>query len=246
MGTVIVVTSGKGGTGKTSLTGGLSVGLANLGKKVLCIDADVGLRNLDIALGMTDTVLMDFTDVMEGRCSLSRAVADHPGIPNLSLLTAPLSISREPIQTDAFRALLSEARQLYDYILIDCPAGVGTGFQLATCDADQIILVSMNDFSAQRDAQRVVSQLSSSISTIRLVVNRVQPKLLRRLGATIDDVMDTIGLPLLGIVPEDSQVMLAANAGRALLQTSTKDAALAYRNIAKRIIGEQVPLMKIR
>jgi septum site-determining protein MinD len=246
MGTVIVVTSGKGGTGKTSLTGGLSVGLAELGHCVLCIDADIGLRNLDISLGMTDTVLMDFTDVMEGRCSLSRAVSPHPGIPNLSLLTAPLSFSREPVQKEDFKDLLSEARQSYDYILIDCPAGLGIGFQLATCDADEVIVVSMNDFSALRDAQRVVSQLPASISTIRLVVNRVQPKLLRRLGATIDDVMDTVGLPLLGIVPEDSQVILAANSGRALLQTNSKGAAKAYRNIAKRITGKQVPLIKIR
>ena len=246
MGTVIVITSGKGGTGKTSLTGGMGVGLADLGYSVLCIDADIGLRNLDISLGMTDTVLMDFTDVMEGRCSLSRAVAPHPVIQNLFLLTAPLSFSREPMQKADFKALLSNARQAYDYVLIDCPAGVGYGFQLATCDADEAIVVSMNDLSALRDAQRVVSQLSSSISTIRLVVNRVQPKLFRRLGATIDDVMDAVGLPLLGVVPEDPQVILASNKGRALLQFSTKRAAKAYRNIAKRIAGEQVPLMKIR
>jgi len=246
MGTVIVITSGKGGTGKTSLTGGLGVGLAELGTRVLCIDVDIGLRNLDISLGMTDTVLMDFTDVMEGRCTLSRAVAPHPGIPNLSLLTAPLTFSKEPIQKDQFKNLLTEARQSYDYILIDCPAGLGMGFQLATCDADEVIVVSMNDFSALRDAQRVVSQLPAKFSKIRLVVNRVQPKLLRRLGSTIDDAMDTVGLPLLGIVPEDSQVILSANAGRALLQTNSKGAATAYRNIAKRITGKQVPLMKIR
>jgi septum site-determining protein MinD len=246
MGTVVVITSGKGGTGKTSLTGGVAVALAELGNAVLCIDADIGLRNLDISLGMTDTVLMDFTDVMEGRCSLSRAVAAHPGIPNLYLLTAPLSYSRESILKVGFKALLDEARQQYDYVLIDCAAGLGFGFQLASCSAEEAIVVSMNDFSALRDAQRVVSQLAPSIPSIRLVVNRVQPKLFRRLGATIDDVMDAVGLPLLGVVPEDAQVILASNAGRALLQISNKRAAKAYRNIAKRLTGEQIPLMKIR
>lgn len=246
MGTVIVVTSGKGGTGKTALTGGVSVGLAQMGKTVLCIDCDIGLRNLDISLGMTDAVLMDFTDVMEGCCSLERAVAPHPAIANLFLLTAPLSAPRAPLQEADFRALLSEAKQSYDYVMIDSPAGLGLGFQLATCGAEAAILVSTGDASSLRDAQRVVSQISSSMPDIRLVVNRVVPKLLRRLGSTIDDVMDFVGLPLLGLVPEDPQVILAASSGRALLQTSSKGAAMAYRNIAKRIEGQQVPLMKIR
>lgn len=246
MGSVIVITSGKGGTGKTSLTGGVGAGLATLGYSVLCIDADIGLRNLDISLGMTDTVLMDFTDVMDGRCSLRRAVAPHPGIPNLYLLTAPLSYPRQPLQMHDFRTLLQEARARYDYILIDCPAGIGFGFRLASCDADRAIVVSTSDSSALRDAQRVVSQLSPSIPHIRLVVNRVQPKLLRRLGSTIDDAMDSTGLPLLGIVPEDAQVPLAANKGRPLLHISRKGAVTAYLNISGRIAGRRIPLMKIR
>ena len=245
MGSVIVITSGKGGTGKTTLTGGIGAGLATLGRSVLCIDADIGLRNLDIALGMTDTVLMDFTDVMEGRCSLDRAAAPHPAIPNLSLLTAPLTI-REPLREDGFRALLAEARKHYDDILVDSPAGFGAGFRLAVCGADRAIVVATGDSASLRDAQRTVGQLSSYISDIRLVVNRVQPKLLRRLGETIDDVMDATGLPLLGIVPEDPQVVLAAHSGRALMQTERKGAAVACLNIAKRMAGRQIPLMKIR
>lgn len=246
MGSVIVVTSGKGGVGKTSLTAGIGTGLAGLGRTVLCIDMDIGLRNLDISLGMTDAVLMDFTDVMTGKCTLERATAPHPGIPNLYLLTAPLTLPGEELREEDLKALLDQARDLYDDILLDCPAGIGSGFRLATRFADRALVVATTDPSSLRDAQRVVGQLSSTISNIRLVVNRVQPRLLRRLGSTIDDVMDSTGLPLLGIVPEDPQVVLSASAGRALLQTSRKGAAVAYLNVAKRLTGQRVPLMKIR
>ena len=246
MGTVIVITSGKGGTGKTAFTGGVAASLAQRGHKVLCIDADIGLRNLDISLGMTDAVLMDFTDVMDGRCALLPAAALHPSISRLFLLTAPISLPSEPLAQEGFRALLKEARAHFDYILIDCPAGLGPGFHLATCDADQAVIVSTSDTSALRDAQRVVAQIGTKVSLIRLVVNRVQPKLLKRLSSTIDDMMDFVGLPLLGLVPEDAQVMLAANEGRALLQGGYGEAANAYRNIATRITGERMPLSKIR
>lgn len=245
MGSVIVVTSGKGGTGKTSLCGGLGVALSECGRQVLCIDADVGLRNLDIALGMTDTVLMDFSDVMEGRCSLERAVAAHPGIPGLSLLTAPLSLNREDGLRERFALLIREARAAYDYVLVDSPAGVGLGFQLACCAADEAIIVSLSEFSAQRDAQRVLASLPTTIPVVRLVLNRVRPALFRRLGQTVDDIMDTLGLPLLGLVPEDTQVTLSSHAGRALLQSADRGAARACRNIAGRIMGKSIPLMKI-
>lgn len=246
MGSVIVVTSGKGGTGKTSLTGGVSSCLAALGRRVLCIDMDVGLRNLDIALGMTDRALMDFTDVLEGRCSLERAAVDHPVIRGLFLLTAPVSLPRGELSPTKMRGLLDEARRRYDYVLVDCPAGLGSGFRLAVCGADRALVVSTNDASALRDAQRTVTELSRSIGTIHLVMNRIQPKLLRRLHTTIDDAMDAAGLPLLGVVPEDEQVMLAANTAQPLILVSRRDAAQAYLNIAKRLTGEKVPLMKIR
>lgn len=245
MGTVIVITSGKGGTGKTSLTGGLGTGLAALGHSVLCIDGDIGLRNLDISLGMSDVALMDFTDVMEGRCPLTQAAVSHPAIPRLSLLTAPVH-PLQALQEEYYLAMLEEAKTNYEYILVDSPAGVGFGFRLAVSGADRAIVVSTSDASALRDAERTVELLSPSVPNIRLVVNRVQPKMLRRLGATIDDAMDSTGLPLLGLVPEDPQVMLAANAGNALLQTSRKGAIVAYLNIARRLTGQHVPLMKIR
>ena len=245
MGCVIVITSGKGGTGKTSLTGGLGTALALQGHKVLCIDGDVGLRNLDITLGMTDAALMDFSDVIAGRCPLGRAVAPHPSVSGLYLLTAPLTLPEDFPGEVGFRDLLAQARQAYEYVLVDSPAGLGAGFRLAVCDADRAIVVAVSDPSSLRDAQRVVSQLPK-LETIHLVVNRVRPRLLRRQGATIDDAMDTAGLPLLGLVPEDAKVVLAASSGRPLAQMSQRGAAKAYENIARRLTGQQVPLMRIR
>lgn len=245
MSRAIAVTSGKGGTGKTSLTGGVASCLAALGNSVLCIDMDIGLRNLDLALGMTDRVLMDFTDVIEGRCTLQRAAAKHPVIENLSLLTAPLSLT-SGITEEGMRDLLREAKAQYDYVLMDSPAGLGLGFRLAMCGADRAIVVSTTDASALRDAQRVVAELSRSLDHLHLVMNKVRPKLLKQLHTTIDDAMDAAGLPLLGVVPDDEQVILAANMGKPLILTSRRGAAIAYLNIARRLMGERVPLMRLR
>jgi len=245
MGTAIVITSGKGGTGKTSLTGGIGAALAQQGCRVLCLDADVGLRNLDIALGMADAALMDFSDVMAGLCPLDRAVAPHPGVEGLYLLTAPLTLPADFAGEEGFRGLLDQARQSYDWVLIDAPAGLGLGFRLATSGADRAIVAATCDPASLRDAQRVVEELSG-LSPVHLVVNRVKGRLLRRMGATIDDAMDAAGLPLLGLVPEDVQVVLAANSGRLVSQVTQKGAAAAYANIARRIRGESVPLLRIR
>ncbi len=244
MGTAIVITSGKGGTGKTSLTGGVASCLAALGRRVLCIDMDVGLRNLDITLGMTDRALMDFTDVLAGRCSLQRAAAPHPELVGLYLLTAPVHLPGPPVPEE-ISDLIAQAKAQFDYVLIDSPAGVGEGFHLAAHSADRAIVVSTSDASSLRDAQRAVGELS--MTTIHLVVNRVQPKLLHQLRSTIDDAMDAAGLPLLGVVPEDERVMLSANQSIPLiLATRGKGAALAYLNIAKRIEGLRVPIMRLR
>lgn len=244
MGTVITITSGKGGTGKTSIVGGVAASLALMGRRVLCIDMDVGLRNLDISLGLNDRCLMDFSDVALGRCPLARAAAEHPDIKGLSLLTAPMTLPPS-LTADKVRALLTEARAGYDYILIDSPAGLGTGFRLAVCGADRAIVVSTSDASSLRDAQRAVAELDG-LRQIHLVMNRIQTKLLRKLRATIDDAMDTAGLPLIGVVPEDPQVILCANLGRPLTTQGKRGAALACWNIAQRLEGYRVPIMRIR
>ena len=244
MGSVIVVTSGKGGTGKTSITGGVSSCLARLGKSVLCIDMDIGLRNLDITLGLSDRALMDFSDVVLGRCSLEKAAVSHPDLPGLSLLTAPMSFTPQLTQWQV-QELLDQARKRYDYVMIDSPAGLGQGFQLATCGADRALVVSTNDASSLRDAQRTVAELDR-LDQIHLVMNRIQPKLLRQLRTTIDDAMDAAGLPLIGVVPEDPRVILSANQGRPLILGGRQGAANACLNIAKRIQGLRVPIMRIR
>ncbi|MEQ2456638.1 septum site-determining protein MinD [Flavonifractor hominis] len=246
MSTAIVITSGKGGTGKTSLTGGVASCLAALGRQVLCIDMDIGLRNLDLTLGMSDRALMDFTDVLSGRCTLERAAVSHPVIQGLSLITAPVRLPQEPLSEQAMRELIRQAKQRYDYILMDSPAGLGEGFRLACCGADRVVVVSTTDASALRDAQRTVTILREELPRIHLVVNRVQPKLLRRLHTTIDDAMDAAGLPLLGVVPEDPQVMLCANQGQPLIVRTSRGAAIAYLNIARRLLGQRVPVMKLR
>ena len=246
MSTVIAITSGKGGTGKTSLTGGVASCLAALGHKVLCVDMDIGLRNLDLTLGMSDRALMDFTDVLSGRTTLERAAVPHPVIQGLYLLTAPLTQPRDVITEEKLRAFLAQAKASFDYVLLDAPAGLGGGFRMSVCGADRALVVSTTDASALRDAQRTVSVLRNRIPRIHLVVNRVQPRLLRRLHTTIDDAMDAAGLPLLGIVPEDPQVMLCANQGQPLILRASRGAAVAYLNIAKRLLGQKAPLMKIR
>ena len=244
MGTVIVITSGKGGTGKTSITGGVAASLAEMGRSVLCIDMDIGLRNLDISLGLNDRCLMDFSDVALGRCPLARAAVEHPGIKGLSLLTSPMTLPAS-LTTDKVRALLKEARAGYDYILIDSPAGLGAGFRLATCGVDRAIVISTNDASSLRDAQRTVAELEH-LQQIHLVMNRIQTKLLRKLRTTIDDAMDAAGLPLIGVVPEDPQVILCANLGQPLTTRGRRGAALACWNIARRLEGHRVPIMRIR
>ena len=244
MGTVISITSGKGGTGKTSITGGVAASLALMGRRVLCVDMDIGLRNLDITLGLNDRALMDFSDVALGRCPLARAAVEHPDLKGLYLLTAPMTLPAS-LTADKIRDLLDTARTEYDYILIDAPAGLGAGFHLAVCGADRVLVIATNDASSLRDAQRTVEKLEG-YRQVHLVMNRIQLKLLRRLRATIDDAMNAAGLPLLGVVPEDPQVILCANLGLPLSSRGKKGAALACWNIAQRLEGQQIPIMKIR
>lgn len=243
MGTAVMVTSGKGGTGKTSLTAGVASCLAALGRRVLCIDTDIGLRDLDLALGMSDRAVMDFSDVMEYRCPLLSAAVEQRSIRGLYLLTAPLSIGGT--DRERFCAMVDEAKEYFDFVFMDSPAGLGDGFQLAVSAADRAIVVSAVDPAALRDAQRTVAELHA-LPQLHLVMNRVQPKLIARLRTSIDSAMDTAGLPLLGVVPEDPAVTLATAAGVPLVLSTHKGAAPAYLNIAKRLLGQRVPLLRIR
>ena len=247
MGQCIAVVSGKGGTGKTSFTAGVGEALALSGRRVLCLDCDVGLRNLDLALGLSDRALMDFSDVAQGRCSLESAVVEHPRLPGLFLLTAPVRTRGRPETETQMADLLAEVRKRYDFCLLDAPAGLGTGFLLATASADRAVVVTTTDPSSLRDAQHTVMELDRFGSgKLHLVVNRVRKKLLRSMHATIDDAIDKAGLPLIGVVPEDDALPLAQSRGAALLLVSSTGAAAAYRNIAKRVTGQRVPLLRLR
>ena len=246
-GQCIAVVSGKGGTGKTSLVSSVGAALSLGGRRVLCLDCDVGLRNLDLALGLSDKALMDFSDVAQGRCSLESAAAEHPKLPGLFLLTAPVRSSRPPVTEREMRTLLEEVRKQFDYCLLDAPAGLGTGFRLAVCGADRCIVVTTADATSLRDAQHTVMELHRFPSgSLHLVVNRVRKKMLRQLHATIDDAIDRAGLPLLGVIPEDDALPLYLNQGLPLLPSGGQGASAAYQNIAKRIQGEKVPLARIK
>ena len=221
MGQCIAVVSGKGGTGKTSFTAGVGAALALSGLRVLCVDCDIGLRNLDIALGLSDAALMDFSDVAQQRCTLERAVVAHPQLAKLSWLTAPIRQRGQPVTGEQMASLLRAVRMQYDFCLLDAPAGLGDGFLLATAAADRCVVVTTAD--------------------------RVRKKLLRSMHATIDDAMDKAGLPLLGVVPEDDALPLALNRGSPiLLSAPASPASSAYRNIATRLRGGKAPLLRIK
>ena len=249
MGEVIAVVSGKGGTGKTSLCAGVATALAARGAKVLCIDCDVGLRNLDISLGLTENAALSFRDLSEGGYPLSRAMT-HPQFPTLSFLTAPMNCPAESLDLQAFLHLLRQARREYAYIFLDAPAGMDAGFRLAATDADRCILVTNSDPASIRDAARTAQTLElMGRRQIKLVVNRIRPKMISAMALTVDDVMDQSGLPLLGIVPEDEHVTFAAAFGKPLSTYVKKSpAAAAFDRIAQRIQGipVRIPIRKFK
>ena len=243
MGELFAVLSGKGGTGKTSVCSGVATALAEEGKRVLCIDCDVGLRTLDISLGISDSGALSFLDVAEGHYPLNRA-AKHPLYPTLSFLTAPMNCPVEKIDADSLGKMLRQARSEFDYIFLDAPAGVDAGFRLVSAVADRFLLVTGAGPAAVRDASRVGDLLElMGKKDVRLVVNRVDREMLSTVRLTIDDVMDSAGLPLTGIVLEDPNVTLAASFGQPLLKYAKRSpAARAYRKIAKRIQGFHEPI----
>jgi septum site-determining protein MinD len=243
VGELIAFLSGKGGTGKTSVCAAVATSLAKQGESVLCIDCDVGLRNLDIALAMTHQGALSFRDVYTGDYCLDQAAA-HPLYPSLRFLTAPVNCTAADIDGAAFGAMLQEARKHFEYIFLDAPAGVEAGFMLAARHADRVVVVTVTDPASIRDAARTgeVLQLMGK-SHIRLVVNRINEKLYNAGKFTVDDVIDQTGLQLLGIVPEDPAVVLAAAFEQPLIEYTKKGAAAACGRIAKRMLGYHVPLV---
>lgn len=242
MGELIAILSGKGGTGKTSVCAAVSSALSMQGMKVLAIDCDVGLQNLDIALGISELGALSFQEVADGGYTLDMAT-QHPIFPNLRFLTAPMNCGAESVDIASFGQMLEEARKAFDYIMLDAPAGIDAGFELAARFADRMVIVTGADPAAIRDAARAGEVLETmGKENVRLVVNRINKKMVAAMNITVDDIMDKAGLPLLGVVPEDENVVLAAAFRQPLLGTTKKGAAAACRRIARRIRGMSVPV----
>lgn len=244
---VILIASGKGGTGKTSFCAGIGTALHNMGKRVLLLDGDCGLRNLDIVFGMSDRVVYSFADVAEGMVPLYDAVARHPLYESLYLLTAPLFVPT--ISEDEMKGIVEQADAMQlDYLLIDGPAGLPASLSLLASIATQAILVTTPDNASVRAAESCARKIEEEycISRIRIVLNRVRPRLIRRgFADNIDDVMDTVGLPLLGIIPEEEHLIVCGNCGKSILTVKRSHAARAFGHIARRLNGERVPLVRL-
>ena len=243
MGKVIVIASGKGGTGKTTSVAALSSCMAALGYKTLSMDCDAGLKNLDLALAMSDFAVADFSDVIGGLLPLYDACTESPHIPNLFLLSAPALSGPENIDRGDMAALFREIRAEFDYCFVDAPSGIGAGLALAACGADMAIVISTSDLASMRDAQRTVQVLGDmQIPEIRLLINRVALGRLRKIGATADDIIDSVGAQLIGVVAEDKTVFLAPHEHTPLILHEKRRAAYHFLDIARRIAGEDIPL----
>jgi len=242
MGTSMVFTSGKGGTGKSTAVAAIGSCLAVLGQRVLCLDMDLRLPNLDLILGMSDLTTLDLLDVVTGHHTLEEAVVEHPMIKGLYLLIGP-ALCTEELTGEALARIVAEAKEQFDYCLIDGPAGLDEAFYLTAKDADTVVVVSTTDATSQRDAQRAVMELDEmGLDNIRMLLNRVRVQMITRSAINVDDIIDFVGVPLLGIVPEDPDVIAAATRFRPLVLYSRRWAASAFLRVAKRIMGEDIPL----
>lgn len=245
MGTSILITSGKGGTGKTACAAAIASALASLSHRTLCVDCDAALRNLDLTLGLSDQVLWDFADVLNGEVPASEAPVPHPRIKDLWFLSAPADIP-EDVSPDAFVRMIDVYREEYDYVILDSPAGIGAGFRLAAPASDLAVIVATGDLTSLRDGQRVAQELRAlGVSELRLLVNRVSPRAFRRVRRSVDEVIDTVGARLIGVVSEDEDVSEALNRQTPLLLYGSRRALPQLQNIARRLTGERIPLGRI-
>lgn len=240
-GRAIVVTSGKGGVGKTTTTANLGAALAASGKSVVLVDADVGLRNLDIVLGLEARVRHHVLDVLERKATLDDALVPDKRVAGLRLLAAAQTREKDEVDTEAFRALVEGLRERFDYVLIDCPAGIEKGFANAIAGADEAIIVCTPEVSAVRDADRVVGLLGDG-RAVKLIVNRLRPALVRKgKMLSVEDVNSILRLPLLGVIADEPDVIVSTNKGEPLALRSDSRTSAAYHAIAARVAGEDVP-----
>ena len=246
MNDVIVVTSGKGGVGKTTTTANVGTGLAASGKKVVLIDTDIGLRNLDVVMGLENRIVYNLVDVVEGNCRVKQALIRDKRYPGLYLLPSAQTRDKTAVNESQMRKLIEQLKEQFDYVLLDCPAGIEQGFKNAIAGANRALVVTTPEVSAIRDADRIIGLLeASAMGRIDLVINRMRFDMVKRGDMmSIEDVIDILAIDLIGAVPDDEHIVIATNQGEPLAGDSSL-AGTAYMNICKRILGEEVPLMNL-
>ncbi|MCY0869988.1 MAG: septum site-determining protein MinD [Firmicutes bacterium] len=247
MGDAIVVTSGKGGVGKTTSSANIGTALALLGKKVCLVDTDIGLRNLDVVMGLENRIVFDIVDVAQGNARIEQALIKDKRFDQLFLLAAAQTKDKLALRVDSVREIVRDLKERFDYVVIDCPAGIEHGFKVAIAGADQAIVVTTPEQAAVRDADRVIGLLEKErIASPRLIVNRIRTHMVKAGDMLdIDEIVNVLSLDLLGVVPDDEHVIRAANQGEPTVVKPDSKASIAYRNIARRILGEAVPLMDL-
>ncbi len=248
MSEVIVITSGKGGVGKTTTTANIGTGLALMGKKVVLIDTDIGLRNLDVVLGLENRIVYDIVDVVEGFCRVKQALIKDKRYEGLYLLPAAQTREKTAVNPKQMIKLCDELREEFEYIIIDCPAGIEQGFKNAIAGADKAIVVTTPEVSAVRDADRIIGLLEANeLNNPKLIINRVRMDMVKRGDMmSIDDIIDILAVDLLGVVPDDEKIVISTNRGEPAITDNKSLAGQAYRNITRRILGEQVPIMDLQ
>ncbi len=248
MGEAIVITSGKGGVGKTTTSANLGTALALQGKKVCLVDTDIGLRNLDVILGLENRIIYDLVDVVEGRCKVHQAlVKDKRFDELLFLLPAAQTSDKTAVTPQQMKVLIEDLKEDFDFVLIDCPAGIEQGYKNAVAGADRAIVVTTPEISAVRDADRIIGLLEQeNIEPPKLIINRIRPDMMDR-GETLDvnEITTHLSIELLGIIPDDEHVISSSNKGEPIVMDPTSIASKAYRNIVRRVLGESVPLMTL-
>ena len=247
MNEVIVVTSGKGGVGKTTTTANLGIGLAHLNKRVVMVDTDIGLRNLDVVLGLENRIIYNLVDVIEGNCRIKQALIRDKRYPNLYLLPSAQTRDKSSVSPEQMKKLIDQLKDDFDYIILDCPAGIEQGFQNAIAAADRAIVVTTPEVAAIRDADRIIGLLDAKkISKIELVVNRMRFDMIRNGDMmSLNDIIDILSIDLIGAIPDDENVVVSTNQGEPLVGKQTM-AGQAYMNICLRLLGEQIPLLALR
>lgn len=247
MGEVIVITSGKGGVGKTTTTANIGSGLAELGHKVCLVDADIGLRNLDVVLGLENRIVYDITDVTGGNCRLRQALIRDKRYEGLFLLPAAQTKDKTAVSPEEMQELCRELKEEFEYIVIDCPAGIEQGFRNAIAGAEKAVVVTTPEVSAVRDADRIIGLLEAAgISSPQLIINRLRPKMVRAGDMmSIEDIIDILAVDLLGVIPEDELIVVTTNKGEPVIQDERSLSGQAFKNVVQRLKGNEVPFLNL-